>query len=333
MMDDKMDNNLSLSPSEILSLWNVYLIETMTTQVTKYFMAKAEDEEILKILEMALHISQEGVEFSKKIFKEANHPLPHGFTEKDVDIHGPKVYSDNLVLLIKTKLVEDALVVSSMALGSSSRRDIRHFFENQLQVGARLSNRCLELIHKKGLRHPLHIPFPERITNVKSSFLFSGGIVNGHRPLNTPEIFNLVSNFQGTEILSIFFKSFARFDLAKEQKIAQDFRRGAEIMDKHLQIFQDRLSESGLPKLPTWEGDLIHCTTCPFSDRIMLFKTAVLLSATAGRYGVAVSTVMRKDIGTDFMRLMTETLKYAEDIMNVLVKKGYMDQHPLAELE
>jgi hypothetical protein len=326
-----MTNNLSLSPSEILSLWNVYLTETMTIHVTKYFLAKAEDKQVIKILEFALEISQEGVRMSSECFRKANHPLPQGFTDEDVGMDTPKVFSDNAVILIKNKLVQDALVVSSMALGSASRPDIRNFYEKQLRDGAELTNMCLEFIHQKGLHHPLHIPFPEHIEKVKSSLLFLGGILEGNRPLNTAEIFNLVINFQGTEVLSLFFKVFAQFKLSKEHKVEQHFIRGVEIMDKHLQIMQARLSESGLPKLPTWESELTDSTTSPFSERLMLFKSAILLSATAGRYGVALSTAMRKDIGTDFMRLMTETLKYAEDTMNLMIKKGYFDQHPLAK--
>jgi hypothetical protein len=330
--DTSMDSNLTLSPSETLSLWNVYLTETMTTFVTQYFLAiaTAEDKELIKVLEFALKISQEGVKISSTFLKNANHPLPQGFTEEDVNVKAPKVYSDHFIILLKNKLVQDALVVNTMALGSSSRTDIRNFFEKQLTEGAKLNNMMLELIHKRGLHHPLHIPFPEHIEKVKSSFLFLGGIFEGNRPLNTAEIFNLVLNFQAAEAVSIIFKSFAQFKLTKEQKLEQHFQRGAEIMDKHLQLFQSRLSEGGLPQLPTWESQLTDSTVSPFSDRLMLFKSAVLLSATAGRYGVALSTVMRKDIGTDFMRLMTETLKYAEDTMNLMIKKGYFDQHPMA---
>jgi hypothetical protein len=44
-----MTNNLKLSSAEILSLWNVYLTETMTTYVKEYFLAKAKDKEVIKM--------------------------------------------------------------------------------------------------------------------------------------------------------------------------------------------------------------------------------------------------------------------------------------------
>lgn len=109
-----MTNNLKLSSAEILSLWNVYLMETMTTYVTEYFLAKAKDKEVIKMLEFALQLSQEGVSMSSAFFNNADHPLPQGFTEEDVNMEVPIVYSDNLMILIKNKLAQDALVIISM---------------------------------------------------------------------------------------------------------------------------------------------------------------------------------------------------------------------------
>jgi hypothetical protein len=47
-------NNLCLSAPEILTHWNNYLIESMAVSVTKYFLTKAEDKEVINILEFAL---------------------------------------------------------------------------------------------------------------------------------------------------------------------------------------------------------------------------------------------------------------------------------------
>lgn len=323
-------NNHALTPSEILSLWNVYLSETMTTHVTTLFLEQAEDPEIKDLLEIALKVSKEGVAAAESFLKNAGHPLPDGFSEHDINWSAPKKYSDHFVLLIKNKLVQDAVVVSTMALGSSTRKDIRNFFEKQLQQGSRIINICLDLIYKKGLYHPLHIPFPEESEKISSSQSFLGSFFVGTRPVSTAEIFNLVANFQSTEVLSVFFKSFAQFELSKENGIKQHFERGAEIMDKHLEIFQTLLSKNNLPQLPTWESELTDSIIAPFSEKVILFKSSLMLSATASRYGVALSTVVRKDIGVDFMRLMVETLKYAEDTINLLIKKKYLTQHPLA---
>lgn len=322
--------NLRLSAPEILIHWNNYLIESMAVHVTKYFIKLADDKDVIRILEFALGVAQRGSEESAKFLENANHPLPQGFHEEDVNMHAPRVYSDNAVLLIKNRLAQDANVVLSMSLGASSRPDIRNFFEKQLVDTARVTSMCLELIQKKGLYHPLHIPIPETIQKVKSKS-YLGGIIFHHRPMNTAEIYQVSTNLQLTEILAIFFKSFVQFDLVKEKGLQQHFIRGADMIDKQLQVFQSILTENELPRLPTWEGELTGSTISPFSERLILFKTAILLSATASRYGVAQSTVMRMDFGVDFMRMMTEILLYAEDTMNLMIKKGYFDQHPLAK--
>lgn len=322
--------NLNLSAPEILTHWNNFLIESMTVQVTKYFLEKAEDKEVIKMLEFALQVAKRGTEGSASALEKENHPLPQGFYEDDINIKAPRVYSDHFVVLIKNKLAQDANVVLSMSLGASSNAGTREFFEKQLQDCSRITSMCLELIQKKGLYHPVHIPMPENIEKVKSQS-YIAGLFFHHRPINTAEIYQLVTNFHFTEILAMFFKSFSQFNLIKEKGLQQHFKRGTEMIDSQLQMIQSLLSENDLPQLPTWESELTDSTISPFSERLILFKTAILLSATASRYGVAQSTVMRKDIGVDFMRLMTEVLLYAEDSMDLMIQKGYFDQHPLAK--
>lgn len=322
-----------MDKSEILGLWNVYLSETMTTHVTRYFINKTEDISLRKILIKAEELSKKGVEFSGRVFREAHHPLPEGFEpERDVTINAPRVYSDSLIILIKNKLIQDALVVSTMALASASRKDIRDFFAMQIREGTEMINLLQDLIQQRGLSRALHIPFSDQSEKARSSFLFLGGILEGHRPLSVAEIFNLHLNYEMTAVLAVFLKSFAQFT-HEDRHVKEHFFRGYEIFNKQLQLFQNRLEESGMPQLPTWESELTDSKEAPFSERLMLFKTLLMLSATGGRYGVAVSTVSRKDIGTDFMRLMTEVLKYAEDTMNLFIKKGYFDQHPLAAIQ
>lgn len=318
-----------LSPSEVLALWNTYLTHTMTRYVTKYFIQHTDDQELLAVLEMTLKQSIEGMEKSRSFMEQAGHPLPQGFDERDVNFEAPRIYSDNLILMIKSKLAQDAGVVLALSVASASRSDIRSFYNKALKGCADLVAAYDELIHKRGLRHPeLHIPVPETIEKVHSKS-FIGGIFDGKRPLSIAEIFHISASFHSTGLVSVFFKSFAQVTTSKEFR--QFYQQGAELMDKQLESFQGHLTENKLPKLPTWENEITDTTVSPLSERLMLFKSAILIAATAGRYGVALSTVLRKDIGVEFMRLMTETLAFGQESIDLMIKHGYLDQHPLAE--
>jgi len=318
-----------LSPAEVLSLWNTYLTHSMTTYVTKYMLKTAEDAEVTAMLEMALAQSNEGLAMSTAFFENAGHPLPEAFDERDVNMDAPKAYTDDLVLLIKSKLAQDANVVLSMSLATSTRPDIRAFYNKALKDCADLMTVCDELIHKKGLDHPeMHIPVPERIEKVETES-FLGSVFTGTRPLSAAELFHLIANFRSTAVVAMFCRSFAQ--ISTSNKFREHYKRGEELFNHQLEVFQANLTENGLPKMPTLEGGINETDVSPFSERLMMFKMAILTAATAGRYGVALSTVMRKDIGVDFMRLLNETLLYGKANIDLMIENGYLDQHPLAK--
>ena len=62
----------------------------------------------------------------------------------------------------------------------------------------------------------------------------------------------------------------------------------------------------------------------------MLYKISLLTASSVGRYGTALSTAMRRDIGVDYLRLMTELLKYGEDTIKLMIDYQYLEQMPMA---
>ncbi|WLD92606.1 DUF3231 family protein [Alkalihalobacillus sp. AL-G] len=318
-----------LTPAEISNLWNSYISNTMAQNVTKYFNANAQDEELHNILEYAEEISIIEVEKSKAFLEKAKQPLPQRFEESDVDINAPAICTDNFTLLIKYKLVQDAHIVYSLSLNTSTRKDLREFYQECLKNSAELYNRLADLMIKKGLQHPeVHIPTTNHIGKVSKQSYLAGWFAD-RRPINTMEISQLVHNLKSTEVHKTFLKIFSQITSSNE--LRKHFERGVEMFQKHLDIFQSVLTENDLPKLPTWESELTDTTVSPFSDRLMLYKMTLLTSAAAGRYGSALSSVQRKDLGTHFMRIMAETLQYGEDSLNLMIERGFMDQMPMAK--
>jgi uncharacterized protein YeaO (DUF488 family) len=318
-----------LTPAEISSLWNSYLTNTMTQWVSRYFLAKTQDEELHSILEYAEEIATIEVDKSKAFLEEAGQPLPHKYDKEDVDLSAPAICTDQFTLIIKYTLAQAAHVVYSLSLSTSTRKDIRGFYQECLKNSAELFNRLADLMVKKGLHHPeLHIPTPSHVEKISEQNYLAGWFVD-RRPLNSQEINQLEYNFKATELHKTFMKSFAQVTPSKELK--KHFQRGVEMFQKHLEIFQSILTENDLPKLPTWESELTDTAISPFSDKLMLYKMTLLTAAAAGRYGMAISGVLRKDLGGHFTRLMAETLQYGEDSANLMIERGFMDQLPMAK--
>ncbi|KGE20713.1 DUF3231 family protein [Paenibacillus wynnii] len=318
-----------LTPAETASLWSSYLTNSMAMWVTRYFIGKTQDKELHDILKYAEEIATIETEKSKAFLENANHPLPQKFDNSDVDLNAPAICTDNFTLLIKLGLVQAAQVVYSMALNTSIRKDIRLFYQECQKNTTELFIRLSDLSIKKGLNLPdLHIPIPNHVEKVsKQSFL--AGWFADRRPINAIEIALLEFNFRSTEFHKTFLKSFAQITNTPELK--EHFVRGADIYEKHLEIFQSILTENDLPKLPTWESELTDTTISPFSERLMLFKMSLLVASSSGQYGSSLSSIQRRDLGVHFMRLMAETLKYGEDSINLMIDYGFLDQLPMAK--
>lgn len=301
----------------------------MGVWVSRHFIATTQDQELLKMLKFTEEIAIKESEQSKLFLIEAGQPLPQPFDENDVKINARPLFTDHYVILLKYGLVQAANTVNSLSLNTSSRGDILSFYKMCLENSSELLRQCMNLMQNKGLQHPeIHIPTPDLVEKVDSQNFLSG-LFTDTRPLNALEIGQIVHNFHATEIHKEFISGAAQVTNSKELK--EHYQRGVDISDKQLEIFQSILTKNGLPKLPTWETEILDTTASPFSERVMLYKHAALTSQASARYGATLSSTTRKDIGAHFMRLMGETLKYGEDTANLLIKYKFLDQLPMAK--
>lgn len=324
-----MENTNTLTASELTNLWNSYLANTMAVGVTQYFIGTANDPDVREVLESALDLATYEVQEAKNLFDQSGHPLPEGFTNEDLNYKTPALYDDNIILLVKYILAQDGGLVYSAALAESTRSDVRQYFLTCLTRTANLIDQLVGLMEKKGLFHPkINLPVPGSIEKVhKQSFI--NGWFSGRRPLNAEEITRIVSNFRNMEVIREFLKSFNQ--ITSSNQLQEHFKRGEQIAKKHLDVFQSLLEADDLPQLPTWENEITESTVAPFSERLMLFKTSIFVASTVGLYGTALSTIMRKDLGVNFSRLMTELALYGEDTLKLMIELGFLDQLPLAK--
>jgi hypothetical protein len=320
-----------LTPAEISNLWNSYVANTMGVWVSRHFIATTQDQELLNMLTFAEKIAIFESESSKQLLIEAGQPLPQPFDENDVKINANPLFTDNYVIHLKYSLVQTAMTVYALSLNTSTRADIRSFFKKGLENSSELLNLCVDLLLKRGLLHPkIQIPTPKKIEKVETHYFLSG-ILSDTRPLNALEISQLVYNHRATEIHKEFIKGAAQVTSSTELK--EHYQRGVKIFNKQLEVLQLSLSHNGLPMLPTWESEILDTNESPFSERIMLYKHAALTSQAAARYGATLSSTTRKDTAAHFMKFMGETLKYGEDLANLMIKHKFLDQLPMAKKE
>ncbi|USK83806.1 DUF3231 family protein [Peribacillus asahii] len=319
---------IQLNASEIANLWTTYMNNLMYIFSIPYYMKKCEDEEICSIIELTLEISQEIVVNVEEILKQENFPLPLGFTEEDVDLNAPRLYSDQFALIQYNALAENGLEFYGLSLVNSTRVDVRDFFTHCVSLTTKLYNQSKDLLVKRGLANSAPtIPIPE-----KADFVHQQGFLTGwfgdRRPLNAIEINQLVFNIRGGALAGAKLMSYSQ--IAKSKDLREFFIRGKEMCDKHIEVFTSLLREDDLPSLTTYESEVTNSTIPPFSDKMMMFFIMTIGAVFISKYGSAIGLCNRRDIGLHFTRLLAETAKYLEDAANIMIKNGWMEQPPQA---
>ncbi|WP_407272513.1 DUF3231 family protein [Radiobacillus sp. PE A8.2] len=318
---------MDLTASEVQNLLTSYMTNTMASVITADLLKKAENPGVKKMLKFGLKIANEEVKGAESFLKSDNRALPEAFTEEDILLRDSKYYSDQFVIILKYSLGQAALNLYSLSLSTSINAKIRTFYKKLLSDTAELVDQCIELFIGNGMHQPIiHIPRTKVIEKIHNQDFF-GKIFGKNRPLSTPEVQQLTTNYYSTEVLRELFRSFGQ---TKTLEIREHFERGVKLCSKQLESIQNMLEKEDLPQFPTWESE-IQTDEAPFSERLALFKSSLIVGAMGGRYGVSASATLRKDIGTMFLKMMGETLLYAEDTGNLLIKHKYLDEPPMVK--
>lgn len=160
--------NVRLSSPEIGGLWGVYIQETMSTCLLKYFLHHVQDEEIKPILQKSLRISQTHLNQIRDIFSEENIPLPDGFTEKDINLSAPPLFYDLFALSFVYSMNRMAMVNLGFATSTVDRADVLNFFTKALNQATELYAESTTLMLSKGIYdRPPMITYPKKVEYVK----------------------------------------------------------------------------------------------------------------------------------------------------------------------
>ena len=318
-----------LTAPEIANLWTHYIRETQSVCINKYVLNSIEDSEIKSILEYALGLSHKHLETLTHIFNKENFPIPLGFTENDVNLEAPPLFSDIFWLIYLHDMDMHGLSGYSIAFSTSIRSDVsKHFYRCNIEA-MEIYEKTLDLLLSKGVYHrPPCISIPENVDFVKSQNFITGWL-GERRPLSCIEINNVSYNLEKSIMAKTLLLGFSQ--VGKSQKVRQFLARGVDIAQKHIEIFSSVLHEDNLPSPPMLDSYVTNSTTAPFSDKLMMYHTGFLFNVAVAYYGVALATSMRPDLATHCERAILEDIKAGEDWMNIMIKHGWLEQPPQAE--
>ncbi|MBM7662782.1 hypothetical protein JOC85_003592 [Bacillus mesophilus] len=321
-------HNVILSTSEMANLWTTYQNDTLATAVLPYFINNVEDEQIKDVLQYAITLSQQHLDFLKNLFTEEKFPLPVSFTENDYNHSAPRLYSDSFYLYYLKNMAFIGGNGYSLALGNSAREDIRNFFTNCVSESSNLYNRSVNVLLEKGLFiRPPQINLPREVDFVSKQGFLSGWF-GERRPLTSIEIMNLFFNIERNDLGRALLTGFKQ--VVRSNEVKEFLTKGVQVASKHIEIFGSLLSEAGLPTPMVWNTLPTDSTTAPFSDKLIMFHSAALTAASTSHYGTSLGSSPRRDLGLHYTRLISEVLKYGEDGANIMINNGWLEQPPSA---
>jgi hypothetical protein len=324
------EHNIGLTASEMGMLWAQYMNDTMAACVMSYFANTCEDKEVLPVIEYALSLSQKHVRTVTEIFTGENYPIPVGFTDEDVNVHAPRLFSDTFQLLYLQNMAVIGMAAAVVAIGVSARSDVSDFYREILASASELHSKARKVAMSKGVYvRPPFISTPRKVDFVKKmSFLFD--MLGKHkRPLTAIEITHLFINIQTNVLGKSMMTAFAQ--VCKSADAKQFFVEGRGIAGKHILKFSTVLTNEDVPAPQGSDHHVTDSTTAPFSDKLMMYHTTGMIAVGIGNYGTAAGTCERMDLSALYTRLSAEIALYAEDGAGVLINHGWLEQPPQAD--
>ncbi|GAB2565536.1 DUF3231 family protein [Gracilibacillus alcaliphilus] len=320
--------HVHLTAAEIASIWTGYMNDTLAKCILNFMLKHVDDPEIKPVIQRAYDISANHLEQLHQIFEEENYAIPNGFTEQDVNMNAPWLFTDVFCLTYVTHMARIGMVTYSGFISMSIKKEIREYSIQALRETTMLYDHAIKIALEKGInsRHP-YIEPPKEADYVNSKKYLSGfNPFSEKRPLNAVEISHLYMNIQTNEMGTKLCLAFAQ---TSPSKVVQDFMiRGKNISQKHIKIFVDNLmkDEIGAPQVP--DVAVSDSTTQTFSDKLMMFHMSLIMSAGVGNYATAGAASQRTDLAVNYQRLALEVARLAKSGADIMIDNNWLEQPP-----
>ncbi|WP_339237009.1 DUF3231 family protein [Oceanobacillus sp. FSL W7-1281] len=322
-------HNAPLSSAEISQIWTTYQEDTASICMLISFVKTIEDPEIAALLQHALELYESHIPKLTNFFTGESWPVPLGFTEADINLSAPRLYTDGFMLYYLQMMGILGMNAYSIAIGTAVRSDIHDYYSECMAETVDLHKRANSLMLEKGLfvRAPEITP-PDRIAFVTDNN-FLGKWMGENRPLTALEISNLYANSQRNLLGKSLLIGFSQ--VANNPGVRKYMVKGKEVAEKHVETFSSKLNQDDLPASATSDAGITDSTVSPFSDKLMMFFTSSLISASIGYYGSSMSMGARKDLITNYSRLTVEIMKYSAEGAKLMIDNGWMEEPPQAK--
>lgn len=317
-----------LTISEISSLWQEQMYYSMLRCFSRHFVNHVDDPDTRLQLDHLLGLADARLTVATDIFQREGQSLPQGFTDEDVDVNAPRLFSDQFYLYYIRNLIPIGLSINSLAIARAARADVREFYQQSINSTLLLWKNTANLLLEKGLfiRSPYITTINQKDFVKKQNFL--GGFLVERRPLLAVEIdqlfFCILANTIG-KALSIGYRQGAR-----SEQVRKYIDRGKEIAEKVIKSCESILRKEDIPIPMHWDVMVTDSTVPTFSDKIMMYHLSILNGIGISSYAIAMASSLRHDLSANYARIIAEVSNYAEDGINIMIENEWYEEPPRA---
>jgi len=317
---------IPLVSSEIAGLWDAYMSESLIIRVLSYFLNRVDDDDTRAILQQTKDMSNKSIEEITNFINQAGLPIPQGFTDDDVNITAPRLFSDTFYLAYLTFMSRVAMHNYTLILNQIARSDIRDYFSKCINNSVNLYNKSTDLRLSKGIfiRAPF-VEVPKKVQFVKDqSFLID--FFGKKRPM----LLNEVTQLFGTTFSNIVGKAMAIgfSQVSKNEKISTYLFEGADLASNIIKELTMVFSDEEIPIPSTSDSFVTDSTVSPFSEKLMLTHMLVLSSSGISSLGMAVAQSLRGDLYTIYFKYIAEIIKYSVKGAKIMIANEWLEQPP-----
>ena len=318
----------TLTAAEVSALWLQYLGDSMAICVYKYFLNIVENNEIKPILEFALQLAESHITKITEFLDNANFQIPIGFTENDVNVNAPRLFSDQFLLFYSYIMTIHGITAYGLAVSNTERQDIQDYFFDCTVSSKELFQKIVELAKNQPKYTSVpSIPSPHGVEFMESPGFISN-LIGDKRPLNSSEISTLFFNSTKTGFVSSLSLAFSQ--VAVRENVRNFMLKNVKLAGKDAESFDTILQQDHLPIPEKWDDEITDSTVSPFSDKLIMFHAGFLVNAALTYYGASLGSSYRSDIIVNYSKVFTHAMKAGAISYNIMVKHGWLEKQPEA---
>ncbi|WP_175987449.1 DUF3231 family protein [Bacillus sp. Marseille-Q1617] len=328
MKVETRNHQTKISASELANLWTQYMNDSMANCMFRYFLHHVQDMDIKQVLQYAFELTERHLQKGEEFLTTDGYPVPKGFTDEDVTVDAPPLFTDTYIIVYLHIMAVHGLTRYAGAIGNVIREDQRNYFMGVISETMELYDRSTKVLTEKGIiNRPPTFNNHQKVEFIKKQNFLTGWL-GKRRPISAVEVSGTYLNLQKTMAKTVLELGFSQ--VAKSKKVRDFMERSRKLCNEHFKILTSMLTEDNLHIPRTFESEVTDSITSPFSDKLMMFHITTLLSSAIGYYGEAMAISQRRDLAGNYSKMIAEIGLLAEDGMNLLIEKEWMEQPPLA---